>query len=220
LFKRRVDKGVGMIRTKKTTTDNVALRDRTIVGLSSQQIDLKQILDNREIIWLFYEGYEERALKNALYRAEKYLLKRKIDDKSPLGKELSERIVETAGCRSLVDEALSTVLGHFGVLSVDQMTYRTFAYKIMRIVKDYHILEWESRILDALDDWKRKHKVDEKVLHAVALATAKVTAEYYHGSRWRGMRFMRLPKPVEGEAKIPVEKNVVVEGGVERSGST
>jgi hypothetical protein len=211
---------IDMVTSKKTDVPSESLREKIMSSLATQTIDLKQIMDNKEISWFFYEGYEGRALKKALFTAEKYLIKRKIDDKSPLGKEVADRIVDAWGCRCLVDEAMSTVLGHYGISCSNQLVYRTFAYKIMRIVKDYHLKEWESRILDALNEWKRKHKVDEKVLHTVALATAKITAEYFHGSRWKDMRYMRLTKPVEGEAKIPVEKNVVPEGGVERSGST
>lgn len=209
-----------MVTNKKTDVPSESPREKIISDLATQTIDLKLIMDNKEINWFFYEGYEGRALKKALYTAEKYLIKRKIDDKSPLGKEVADRIVDAWGCRCLVDEAMSTVLGHYGISCSDQLVYRTFAYKIMRIVKDYHLKEWEKRILDALDEWKRKHRVDERVLHTVALTTAKITAEYFHGSRWKDMRYMRLPRPIEEETKVPEDKSVITEGEGERSGST
>jgi len=207
---------VDMTENGEKDFTNETLRAKIIFGLASEPIDLKTIIDNKEIGWFFYPRDEERAIRRALFRAEKWLVKRKIDVESPLGKEIADQMVESWGCRSLVDVVVNTVLGHYGISGGVQLDYKKLAYKVMKIVKDYHIKEWAKRILDALDDWKRKYKVDEDALQSVALATAKVTAEYFHGSRWHGFRHMRLPRPAKEKVKEPIEEK----GEVEQSGSS
>jgi len=201
-----------MVVGKVSSRENESLRTKTIFGLSSQPINLETILNNREISWFFYPRDEERAIRRGLFRAEKWLVKRGINVETPLGKEIADQIVESWGCRSLVDEVVNTVLGHYGISGGVQLDYKKLAYRIMKIIKDYHIKEWAKRISVALDDWKRKYKVDENALQSVALATAKVTAEYFHGSRWHGFRYMRLPRPTKEKVKEVGERITELEG--------
>jgi len=208
LFERRIGKVIGMSEDTRKELLDESVRGRIIFGLATQPINLRTILENKEISWFFYPRMERRALRRALFRAEKYLVKRRINVESALGKEVADRMVEAWGCRCLIDEALSTVLGFYEISGGAQLDYRTFSYKIMRIVKEYHIKEWVRRILDAIKYWKGRYKVNRDALHAVALATAKITAEYYHGNRWHGFRYMRLERPVK-EAVGEVERGIL-----------
>ena len=44
---------------------------------------------------------------------------------------------------------------------------------------------WPSEIEHEVRTWKMKWNLDSDILHAVAMLTAKITAEFFYGSLWR-----------------------------------
>jgi len=204
----------------KITTNKVSdnLRRKMVYQLAKQPISLDSIFEDREIPLLFYPRDEGRALRKAVYVTEKYIVKRKIDTDSLLGKETASRMLTGWTCRALIDEAVNTVLGFYGISGGVQLEYKLFAYRIMKIVKNYHVQEWVKRISSALEDWMRKHKVNEDALRAVALASAKITAEFYYGDRWSGVEHFERKRPIRKEQEEIAElKGEGEEGGNEEA---
>ena len=189
---------IGDMLTNKVSEN---MRRKAIYDLAKQPITLDSILEDKEIPLLFYPRDESRALRKAVYITEKYLVKRKIDTNTLLGRETASKMFTGWTCRALVDEAVNTVLAFYGISGGLQLDYKQFAYKIMRIVKDYHIQEWVDRISSTLEDWMKKHKVNEEALRAVTLASAKITAEFYHGNRWKEIKYLKRERPIKKEQK-------------------
>lgn len=206
----------------KTLTNKVteSMRRRAVYSLSKQPISLETIFENKEIPLLLYPRDEARALRKAVFVTEKYIIKKKIDTDTLFGKEVASKFFTGWTCRALVDVAVNTVLGFYGISGGLQLDYKQLAYKIMGIVKNYHVQEWVKRISSALEDWMQKHDANEEVLRAVTLASAKITAEFYYGDRWSGVEHFNRKRRIRREEEKVLEETAELESGEKEVGSS
>jgi len=155
--------------------ETVEAQLKAVEKLFSKNIVLEEIVNHEEIDVILPEARLNALMKEASYRTEKYLRKRMPADVEGARERVGSRALFRIG----LDEIVSWVCGFKGVSDGPLYDYKRFSYSVSRALKTSPLPTWPSKIDQEIRAWKVGHEVDDALIKAVALATAKWFYKYY-----------------------------------------
>lgn len=146
----------------------------------AKDLSLEEFENLEEINVFLPKTLEQKIFEEAKYRAEKWLRKRKPDADDVTKEEMKNRVASAQFFRLGLDELCSNILGYVGISGGNVIDYMTFAYSLASQFKKLKPPAWKERSQKLIEQWKIRHNVDENILKAIALITAKWVFKYYH----------------------------------------
>lgn len=159
-----------------------------IDNLMNSELDTNEYIKTIEIGQLLPDFLYNNFLKEAEIRAEKYILKKKpkltYKENGEINLQMREatkrKRIKIELFRLCLDYLIKKIFGNSNEPFKELINYMNFSKHISKEIKKKDISNWTEIIKKSIKEWKEKYKLDEKVLKAIALITAKLTFRFYY----------------------------------------
>jgi len=156
------------------------IKEDIITKLMNKELSINEFMNLDEINSLLIPFEMNEFLKEAEYRALKWIRKRKLSVSLEEEKEIKERVKFSQFFKLCLDKLVKKIIDNSGEQIINYLEYMIFAYSIGKILKNSNMPSWKKRIEQHIKKWLITHNSNEKVLKAIALITAKLTYKFYY----------------------------------------